>query len=146
MTNRMTILKSKENRSAETRTQLCSSRHILRNFDYWDNLTKVAEGDSETLKASSRGRGLGRGCAPSPRKFFECKKDIWSILGYLKVATASIVFFLKYAICLTLTDVKTWIGWWMSTRIKRMCWLVAHTWVWSCCITCYEKFVKNHWK
>ena len=70
-------------------------------------MTKVAEGDSEMPKASSRGRGSGRGCAPSPRKFFEYKKDIWSILGYLKVTTASIVFFsivsfLKYAICLTL--------------------------------------------
>ena len=83
------------------------ARHILRNFDYWDNLMKVAEGDSETPKASSRGRGLGRGMCPLPEKIFRMKIDIWSILAYLKVATASIAFFLKYAICLTLTDVKT---------------------------------------
>ena len=47
---------------------------------------------------------MGGGCSPSQRKFFECKKDILHILGYLKVATVGIVFFLKYAICLTLTE------------------------------------------
>ena len=46
------------------------TRHILRNFDYWDNLTKVAEGNSETPKASSRGRGLERGMCPLPEKIF----------------------------------------------------------------------------